>query len=256
MTSIIAIINQKGGCGKTTTCINLSAELAKRKKNTLVIDLDHQADTTKILMGNGSELGLTSSDLFDKNSIDINKTIRSAMDGDNEIDNLFFIPSHIKLSRIVETTLTRHHREKILKRHLEKINKKFDFIILDCPPNLSVCVINALFIADLFLIPIDGGRFALDGLSDLLDVIEDVRESKDINYFVFRNEFAKQNKLMNDFLEEQLNSIKKHVLKSKISRSESIGQSSAVGKPLLYFAPQSKAVDDYKTLVNELLNNT
>lgn len=250
---VIAITNQKGGCGKTTTCINLGTQFAASGKRTLIIDVDHQADSTKVLSGDHYEFALTVADLFSNQKIDVSKAIQAAVVNDTMIPNLDFIPSHITLSRVIEQSLTRVHRERILERHLKKLSHHYDLILIDCPPSLSLGVTNAMMVADLFLIPIDGGRFALDGLSDLLDAIEEVKERDDFNFAVFRNEFAIQNKLMNTFLEEQLEPIKNHVLTAVIRRAEVIGQASVTAQPVLYYAKDSNVVDDYQQLAQQVL---
>ncbi|MBU2714099.1 ParA family protein [Zooshikella harenae] len=253
MAKKIAVTNQKGGVGKTTTCINISAELARLGKKVLAIDLDHQANLTKVLSGGESKFNLTVADLFSNHKVKIEDAIHQAKSDGDYIDNLYYIPSHITLSRQIEQCLTRVHRERILQRHLKKLEGDYDIILLDCPPSLSLSVTNAMLIADLFLMPIDGGRFALDGLSDLLDAIEEVKETNDVNFAVFRNEYASQNKLMNDFLTEQLQVINGKVLKSKVRRSEAIGQASVTAQPLKYYSKSALANRDYKELAKEIL---
>lgn len=250
---VIAITNQKGGCGKTTTCINLGAQLADLGHKTLIVDVDHQADSTKVLSGDHYEFDVTVADLFANQKADAKAAVQQAMADENPIDNLFFIPSHITLSRVIEQTLTRVHRERILQRHLKQLTDDFDFILIDCPPSLSLGVTNAMMVADLFLIPVDGGRFALDGLSDLLDAIEEVKETSDLNFAVFRNEYAGQNKLMNEFLNEQLESIKDHVLTASVRRAEAVGQASVTAQPLRCYAPGSAVANDYRELADQVL---
>ena len=250
---VIAITNQKGGCGKTTTCINLGAQLAAMGYKTLIVDVDHQADSTKVLSGNSYEFDVTVADLFSNQKVNAQKAIKPAMADETIIDNLFFLPSHITLSRVIEQSLTRVHRERILQRHLKNLSGDFDYVLIDCPPSLSLGVTNAMMVADLFLIPVDGGRFALDGLSDLLDAIEEVKETSAFQFAVFRNEYAGQNKLMNEFLDEQLESIKDHVLKTVVRRAEAVGQASVTAQPLLCYAPSSSVARDYQELADEII---
>ena len=252
MAKIIAVTNQKGGVGKTTSCINLGAELAKKYK-TLVLDLDHQADATKVLSGDTYDFEMTVADLFSNKRVTVEKSVLQAKSGDEPIKNLYFIPSHITLSRVIEQTLTRSHREKILQKHLSSIKNDYDYILIDCPPNLSVGVTNAMMVADLFLIPIDGGKFSLDGLSDLLDAIEEVKETSGFNFAVFRNEYAPQNKLMNEFLDEQMKVIKDSVLPAKVRRAEAIGQASVTAQPLWFYDKKSPAVKDYQSLAKQVI---
>jgi chromosome partitioning protein len=250
----IAIINQKGGVGKTTTAINLSTQYAKEGKQVLVIDLDPQGNLSTVLSGGMFEFSKTIADVFEypkKNPI--SSIIIPAATGKSNINNLSLCPADIRLSRVIEQSLTKIHRESILLKQLDSIKNKYDLAILDCPPNLSLTSVNAMMVADLFLIPIDGGSFSLNGLVDLLDALEEVKETEDVNFVVFRNEFAKSNKVINTFLGEQLNSLDDKVLKTVIRRTESIGQASVYGEPLLFFKPGSIATNDYLSLSKEVM---
>lgn len=251
---VIAVTNQKGGVGKTTTCINVGAELARPGKRVLLIDMDPQANMTEVISGGIYEFGMTVSDLFANQKAKIEDAILPARASGEPIDGLSFIPSHLAFSRVIEQSSTRVHREKILQRHLKKVVGQFDYIILDCPPSLSLSVTNAIMVADLFLVPIDGGKFALNGLNDLLDAIEEVKETRSINFAVFRNEYASQNKLINDFLAKQLEAINGNVLKTTVRRAEAIGQASVTDQPLAFYSKSALANRDYKALTKEILD--
>jgi chromosome partitioning protein len=250
----LAVINQKGGVGKTTTVINLSAQLAHEGKRVLVIDLDPQANLTVVMTGGQYEFELSITDVFESSKkSSIQRAIIPAKSNGDSLDNLYICPTDIRLSRVIEQSLTKVHRERILLKQLETITSDFDIVILDCPPNLSLTSVNAMMAADMFLIPVDGGSFSLNGLADLLDALEEVKETDSVNFAVFRNEFAKANKLINNFLDEQLSSLESNVLTTKIRRSEDIGQASVSGKTLLNYKPSSLTLSDYKSLAKEVM---
>lgn len=251
---VIAIINQKGGVGKTTTAINLSTLFAKNGHKTLAIDLDPQGNLTSVLGGGRYNFKCSITHVFDSaKKHPISDAIIPSGKEDHPIENLFLCPADICLSRTIEQGLTKIHRERILLNQLNTIKDDFDLVILDCPPNLSLTSVNAMMSADLFLIPIDGGSFSLNGLADLLDALEEVKETNDVNFAVFRNEYAKSNKLINNFLNEQLESLKGKVLSTTIRRSEAIGQATVSGETLLSYQNTSPALEDYQQLAKEVI---
>ncbi len=251
----IAIINQKGGVGKTTTVINLATQLAKEGKRTLAIDLDPQANLSVVLSGGEFEFNTTISDVFEfAKKHPIRNAVIPAKTTKGPINNLSLCPTDIRLSRVIEQSLTKVHRERILLKQLETLHDQFDVVLLDCPPNLSLTSVNAMMAADLFLIPIDGGSFSLNGLADLLDALEEVKETDEVNFAVFRNEYATANKLINNFLDEQLAQLDDKVLNAVVRRTEAIGQASVSAEPLHTYKPSSTAINDYKNLAREVLS--
>ncbi|MGR6862817.1 ParA family protein [Aliivibrio salmonicida] len=251
MAKTIAVLNQKGGVGKTTTTINLGDVLAKQGNRVLVVDLDPQGNLSKVVSGGDIRFDNNVMDLFAK---DNKSNIRDMLRTVEGYGNYFYIPTDIRLSRVIESGLTLSFREVRLTNHLKKLDSDFDFIILDCPPNLSLTTTNAIVAADLFLMPVNSGVFALDGLEDLLDALNEVSQNDYLNYYVFRNEVAVQNKVINSAINEDLELISKgRVLNSSIRRSEHIGQASFMSLPLSKYKKGSIAINDYKNLARELL---
>ncbi|MGL6262122.1 ParA family protein [Vibrio sp. WXL210] len=249
---IINIANQKGGVGKSTTAINLSSELC-RKHKVLVIDLDPQGNCSKVLLGASDyEFEETIAAFFDKpKAVGLDSLIKPAVCNDAEIDNLYVIPADFQLSRIIETSLTKINRERILSRGLAKLTETFDFVILDTPPNLSLTALNAIESARLNLIPIDSGAFSLDGVTPLLEAVEEIKE-EGFDYRFLRNEVDSRNRLINEFIDEELREVSENTLKTVIRRSEDIGQASAVSMPLRFYKKGSLANNDYSSLAKEI----
>ncbi|MCW8349089.1 ParA family protein [Vibrio sp. ZSDZ65] len=247
---IIALLNQKGGVGKTTTAINLSDTLAKQGFRVLGIDLDPQGNFSKVVSGGEVRFEKNVLQLFQKdNNVDISQLITLSPHS----DDFFYIPTDIRLSRVIESGLTLSFRELRLSKHLNSVKADFDFIILDCPPNLSLTTTNAIVAADLFLMPVNSGVFALDGLEDLLDALQEVSQGQELHYYVFRNEVAAVNKKINNAIDEDLLEIaSQRVLRTTIRRSEDIGQASFMYLPLSQYKNGSVAINDYRALVKEI----
>lgn len=163
------------------------------------------------------------------------------------------IPSNIHLAITAEQITTKIHREKLLHNHLKKIEKDFDFIIIDCPPTVNVLTINAIYTSDMILIPTIYGRYSLDGIADLFKSIEDVKESSDFKYMILRNARDSRNKLSNVFVEEQLEPYRKNLLKAVIRRNEAINQAQMNNEPVMVFDPRSCGAEDFKELTEEIL---
>lgn len=248
---IIAVANQKGGVGKTTTSINLSACLAEAGKKVLVIDADPQGNTT-------SGLGL------DKN--DIEDTIYNIMLGEKTIEEtikktcvegLDIVPSNISLTGAEIELIGKDSREFILKENIEKISNNYDFILIDCPPSLNIITINALVASDTVLVPIQCEYFALEGLEQLLHTIGLVRDrlntSLDIEGIVFTMFDARTN-LSLQVVEEVKRSLGDSVYRSIIPRNVRLGEAPSHGLPITLYDSKSKGAESYRLLAEEVIN--
>ncbi|MEX3098802.1 ParA family protein [Serratia ureilytica] len=256
--SIIAIMNNKGGAGKTSTITNLAMTLAQAGRRVLLIDGDQQANSTEV-MANGkkyyAQYGHTICDLYNNPRFNVFDAIIPAVSGEEVIDNLFIIPSDPSFERVMENCLTRHHREKILSRHLQPVMDRFDYILIDCSPGLNLSTTNAAFMADHVLIPVDGGSFALTGLDVVLDYLDEIRETRFTQFSVFRNEYNGAKKKMNTYLHDQLASndrTKDNYLKTRIRADENISQAQVACVPLYFYNKGSLALNDYRALMREL----
>lgn len=148
--------------------------------------------------------------------------------------------------------ITNIYRERLLARHLEKVANEYDYCLLDCPPNLGIITINALYACDYFLIPITADKGALDGMADLLETAQEIKEDKELNYFILRNNIDKRNKQTNAYLEQQLKEDKNHLLETVISRAEIINQARIVNQPIQIFRLKSDSNKEYGELSQEI----
>lgn len=241
----IAIANHKGGVGKTTSSVNISAGLALAGKKTLVIDLDPQANLTQCL-------GLEEPE----------KTIYNALRGECDLpmyevkENLFVVPSCLDLAGIELEIAARTARELILTKLVKKIEDEFDYILIDCPPSLGVIVVNAFVATNHILIPLQAQFLALHGLDKLMEIIkivkEDINEDLDIAG-VFVTQFDKRKILNRDIHESVQEYFQEKVYKTLINDNVALAEAPASGQDIFVYAPQSKGADDYKKLVDEIV---
>ncbi|MBW1992510.1 MAG: ParA family protein [Deltaproteobacteria bacterium] len=252
MSQIVAIINQKGGTGKTTTAINLSAGLAYQGFRTLLVDLDPQAHTT---IGIGVD-----PDSFRESMAEVVSTPKKAITDvvvETYIPWLHLAPSHIRLARSAEQAYTRVFREAILAQALKEAN--YDFVVIDCPPSLGVLTTNALFACHFIIIPCQISRYSLDGLADLLTTIETVKDLSPEELFraeVFRillTMFDRRNRVTNEYILEQLKPYRDKTFTTVIMKNEALNQAQIAQRAIFDFDPRCTGALDYQQLTAEFL---
>jgi chromosome partitioning protein len=248
MKRIIAVINQKGGVGKTTTSINLSAGLAMAGKKVLLIDLDPQAHST---IGLGIEPESFTSAIHDV--LLRRKTIQEATLA-TKIDNLFLVPSHIHLDRAEHQLAPEMFRETFLHKAIGTL-EGYDFVVIDCRPTLGTLTINALYACNLIIVPCEIGRYALDGFSDLMETVDNVKKANDKGKLVriLLTKFDSRNKVSNDWVLEKLEPYKALIFDTVIRKNEALNQAHMTQEPIFTFKSDSTGAQDYKQLAEELI---
>ncbi len=251
MSKIIAVANQKGGVGKTTTVINLAASIAILGYKVLVVDADPQANASsglgiKILDEEYSVYDCLMGDA--KAPASIKKT---------EIENLDLLPSSIDLVGAEIELISRKKREFILKNVLDEVEENYDFIFIDCQPSLGIITVNALTAADSVLIPIQCEIYSIEGLSKLKDTINIVRQGLNPNLTIegiIFSMFDKRLRLANMVIEELRSSLPDRIYETVIYRNSKIGEAPSVGQPVILYDVACKGSKNFLNLAHEFIN--
>lgn len=251
MSRIIAIANQKGGVGKTTTAINLSSCLSSLGKKVLSLDLDPQGNMTSGLGVDKDEVENSVYDLIIGN-IGIEECICK-----NVIENLDVLPSNIDLSAAEIELIGVDNKEFIIRNEMAKVRDNYDYVIIDCPPALSMLTINALTTADSVLVPIQCEYYALEGLSQLIHTIELVQErlnpSLEMEGVVFTMYDARTN-LSLQVVENVKDNLQQNIYKTIIPRNIRLAEAPSYGMPINLYDPKSSGAESYMLLAEEVIH--
>ena len=251
MGRIIAVANQKGGVGKTTTAINLSSCLAAKGQKVLAIDMDPQGNMTSGLSVEKDDVEYTVYDLL------IGEASIEQIICKNVFENLDVLPTNIDLSGAEIELLDVDNKQFILKEKVEKIRDDYDFIIIDCPPSLSMLTINAMTTADTVLVPIQCEYYALEGLSQLMNTIDLVKsrlnENLEMEGVVFTMYDARTN-LSLQVVENVKENLQQNIYKTIIPRNIRLAEAPSYGMPINLYDPKSTGASAYQRLADEVMN--
>ena len=251
MSRIIAVANQKGGVGKTTTAINLSACLAEKSKKVLTLDMDPQGNTTSGLGVDKNQAENTVYELILDES-ELSECIYPSV-----MENLSVIPSNINLSGAEIELIGFENKEYLLKSKLDMIRSDYDYIIIDCPPSLNLLTINAMTAADSVIVPIQCEYYALEGLSQLIHTIDLIKErlnpKLEIEGVVFTMYDARTN-LSLQVVENVKDNLDQNIYKTIIPRNVRLAEAPSYGQPITIYDSKSAGAESYRLLAEEVIN--
>ncbi|HOJ98002.1 MAG TPA: AAA family ATPase [Termitinemataceae bacterium] len=241
-------VNQKGGVGKTTSAINIGAYLAEAEKRVLLVDFDSQANLTSGIGADGSKPGVYE---LISGTAPIDQVIQETI-----VRNLYVIPSSINLSGAAIELVDQEGRDFFLKRALEPVREKYDFILIDCPPSLGILTLNGMVAADSVLIPLQCEYFALEGLSLLLQTIKRIQKSINPHLEIggiFFTMYDSRTKLAQDVVKQVTGYFKDRVFRTIIPRNVRLSEAPSHGLPISQYDALCVGARSYKSLAEEVL---
>jgi chromosome partitioning protein len=252
MGKIITISNQKGGVGKTTTAINLSASLAASEKKTLLLDLDPQGNATS---GVGVKKGSFKRGLY--HCLVMNEPLENVILG-TDLEHLKVVPSDRNLAGAEVELVDFEQREFRLKKILEAVKDDYEYILIDCPPSLGLLTLNALTAADSILVPIQCEYFALEGVTELWDTLVRIRRGLNPNLAIqgfLLTMFDERTNLANQVVADLRDFLGSQVLSTLIPRNIRLAEAPSYGKPIILYDIKSKGAESYISLAKEVIEN-
>ena len=252
MAKVLCIANQKGGVGKTTTAINLSASLAVSEKRTLLVDCDPQGNASS---GMGIDRSTTDKTLYHGM---LGQVGTESLIVDSDIATLKVIPADVELIGFEVEMMSSANREKALKNLIADLDREFDYIILDCPPSLSLLTVNALTAADSLLIPLQCEFYALEGLGQLLQTVKRIRQALNPSLNIagiLLTMFDRRTNLSHQVAEEAEKYFQNLVFKTIIPRNIRLSEAPSFGRPILLYDATSTGARSYIELAQEILAN-
>ena len=252
MAKIIAIANQKGGVGKTTTSVNLSACLAAEEKKVLLVDVDPQGNATS---GYGVDKSKIEQSIYNVlvDGLPIQEAIQETI-----FKKLHILPATIELAGAEVELVSALSRETKLKRALDQIKKNYDYVIIDCPPSLGLLTLNSLTAADSVLMPIQCEFYALEGVSQLMNTVKLVQQNLNSDLTlegVLLTMYDSRTKLSMQVAEEVKNHFQERVYQTVIPRNVRLSEAPSYGQPIIEYDPKSKGAEVYRALAKEVIAN-